>query len=172
MTSHFTRPAALLFLVLCSSCMYGPGTRNVPATEDFVSIDLSASQAASWRYHHDIAADLDGDGIDETVTLYADVTMSSSFLPLWEDGHRWAAVISDGSHATIVYASFVPNGFVEAAVSLSSSDGRREVIILERTPTQLRTMVVGYDGPGLVRPASVAYYPLDSWLPGAARLSP
>jgi len=91
-------------------------------------------------------------------------------LPLWEDGHRWAVVVRERGSDTLVFSSFVPNGFVEAAVSQASSEGDRELFIQERTPSQVRSLVVSYQEPGSARTVSGAYYQIEQWMPGSARM--
>ncbi len=69
-----------------------------------------------------------------------------------------------------MYTAFVPNGFVEAALLQASSEGRREVLVQERTPQQLRALVVAYEAPGKARSVSGAYYQVETWFPGSASL--
>jgi hypothetical protein len=157
-------------LLLSGACIHDPSSLNQPPHDDFVTIDVTAEAVGAWTHRHSIEADLDGDGAPETVILLSDVETLPDGRPIWEDGHRWALLVMDGSVTTLAYAAFVPNGFVEAAIGSRGSDGRREVVLLERTPAQLRTLTVVYDGPGKIRAASAAHYQIESWLPGFARL--
>ena len=132
-------------------------------------LQLTVEQASAWKHRQGINADLDGDGAEETVILASDVVMSDRGVPLWEDGHRWAVIVEDDGHRSIVYSAFVPNGFAEAAV-LEPSGGRREVLIQERTPQQLRTLTIRYDGSGRASATSVVRHAVQTWFPGSARL--
>jgi hypothetical protein len=164
--------AVVLLAAASGACRaHDPSSRNEPPRDDAVAIELTAEAAGAWAYGHEAGADLDGDGSRETVVLASDVRTSPSGVPLWEDGHRWALTVSSGADVTLLYAAFVPNGFVEAAVEPPSSDGTREILVLERTPGRLRVLTLAYAGPGQAPPpASVAHYSLEGWLPGSARL--
>lgn len=70
----------------------------------------------------------------------------------------------------MLYGAFVPNGFAEAAVLAASSEGKRRVLLQERTPGQVRALEIEYDGPGVARSRSAAYYQVEQWLPGAVAL--
>lgn len=135
-----------------------------------MALALTSAETLAWPYRRELAADLDADGTPETVVLACDVTFHTDGEPLWEDGHRWAAIVLDGDAATLVYSAFVPHGFVEGAVLAEGSDGRREVLILERTRQQLRSLAIAYEAPNRARTASGATDPIDSWLPGSATL--
>jgi hypothetical protein len=131
----------------------------------------SVDSVATWAYRRETSADLDGDGAAERVILTADVELGSGGVPLWEDGHRWALVVESArGERTLVYGAFVPNGFAEAAVLAADSQGRRRVLVQERTPQQLRSLEVEYGGPGEARARSAAHYPVGEWLPGSASL--
>jgi hypothetical protein len=174
-----------LFVAMGTAC-HDPSARNEPAPAAILlALKLDAGDALAWGHRSELVADLDGDGSPETIVLACDVELSSEGAILWEDGHRWAVVVKDRSHATLAYSSFVPRGFVEVAIlqeavehaarARDSGAGRpaairhrRELLVLERTPEQLRAVNVAYDGPGQVRAASAAYYQLESWLPGSA----
>lgn len=103
--------------------------------------------------------------------IAADVTLSERQVPLWEDGHRWAvyAESAEGRRTTL-YGASVPNGFAEAAVLAADSEGRRRVLVQERTPGQVRALEVEYLGPGVAKSRSAAHYQIEQWLPGMAAL--
>ena len=131
----------------------------------------SAEETASWPLKREASTDLDGDGSEERITLACDVSMGRNGVLLWEDGHRWALVIeSEGGRRTLAYAAFVPRGFVEAALLAPDDQGKRRVLIQERTPEQQRALEVEYHGPGDARSHSAAYYTIERWLPGSATL--
>lgn len=134
------------------------------------ALGVSPRQAMEWGYRRELRADLNGDGSAERLILAADVGVNDRGAPLWEDGHRWAIVVQEGGAGTLVFSSFVPNGFVEAAVLSASSEGGRELLIQERIPSQVRSIVVSYQRPGAARTVSSAYYQIEQWMPGSARL--
>jgi len=166
------RPIAVIgamSLLIASGCREDPSARNVPVpAAQLVGIEVSARDALGWSHRGELSADLDGDGTAESVLLTSDVQLSPTGAPLWEDGHRWALVIHDGNDTTLAYAAFVPQGFVEAAVLGPSSAGRREILLQERTPAQLRSISIGYAGPHRATATAAAYYQLEQWLPNSA----
>lgn len=166
------RPALLYLVLAGAACSRDPSRSNTPM--DALPIDakvkVTPAEALTWGYHNEIEADLDGDGSAETVVLAADVSVSSRGVPLWEDGHRWALVVEDDQRETLLYAAFVPNGFAEAAIMQKGSDGKRQVLVQQRTPGDLRAFEIAYDGPAKARSSSAAYYSIERWLPGAAAL--
>jgi hypothetical protein len=125
---------------------------------------VTASQAASWRHRRTLAVDLDADAGDEELVIAADVELSADGTPLWEDGHRWAVFVA-GPPVTVLYAAFVPNGHVEAAVLKPDRRGRRPVLVRERTPGQERTFVLAYDGAGSARAVSAIASSIDRRVP-------
>ncbi len=158
-------------LVFGSGCQDDPSARNAPVpAAQLIGIEISARDALGWAHRGELTADLDGNGSPENAVLTADVQLSATGAPLWEDGHRWALVIRDGTDTTVAYAAFVPHGFVEAALLRPSSDGRREILLQERTPSQLRSISIGYAGPQRATASSAAYYQLEHWLPNSASL--
>ena len=169
--------AGLLLVALLSACTKPatpPGAQE-PNPLEAPPVDAAriadAEVAAAFPYRREASADLDGDGTAERVVIAADVTLSEKKLPLWEDGHRWAvyAESADGTR-TLLYAAFVPNGFAEAAILAAGSDGKRRVLVQERTPSQVRALEVEYEGPGVAKSRSAAHYQIEQWLPGTAAL--
>lgn len=163
--------AALAATLSCQAPPGPPEDNPLAAPPVDARLNVSARDALGWGYRRELRADLSGDGSPEQVVLASDVVLNDRGLPLWEDGHRWAVVVRDGGRDTLVFASFVPNGFVEAAVLTASSEGDRDLWIQERTPAQVRDIAVSYDGPGAARTVSAAYYQVEQWMPGAARLT-
>lgn len=132
----------------------------------------SAREAAAWAYRRATDADLDGDGRSERIVIAADVAVSGSGEPLWEDGHRWAVYVEPArGPRTLLYAAFVPSGFAEAAVLTADAAGRRTVLVQERTPWQIRALEIAYAGPGAAESSSSAYYQVERWVPGSAGLA-
>jgi hypothetical protein len=134
------------------------------------ALNITPQKALGWGYRREIRTDLTGDGSEERVVLAAGVEIDDRGVPLWEDGHQWAVIVQERGADTLLYAAFVPNGFVEAAVLTPDTEGRRELLIQERTPTQVRALVVSYQKAGEGRSVSAAHYQIDQWLPGSARL--
>ncbi|HVG08019.1 MAG TPA: hypothetical protein VNM67_09955 [Thermoanaerobaculia bacterium] len=162
-----------LLILSCLSCKEAPSPSDNPLLAPPVNaaLNVSARQALGWKYQRALQADLNGDGSEELVVLASDVVVNEKDIPLWEDGHRWAVVVRERESDTLVFSSFVPNGFVEAAISTASSEGGRELFIQERTPSQVRSIVVSYQEPGSARTVSGAYYQIEQWIPGSARLT-
>jgi hypothetical protein len=166
------RPAILgLLVLLLASC---GGDRALPEANPLaappLALEINAEDVDRWRHRQEIETDLDGNGTAESVILASDVTLSGKGVALWEDGHRWVLMVREGSELTLLYSAFVPNGFVEAAVLGPSAEGAREVLIQERTPQQIRALTVRYEGPGRATGGSSAYYQVERWFPGSARL--
>lgn len=168
---------ALLLVAAALACA-GPATppgAQEPNPLEAPPVDAArvatAEVAASFPYRREASADLDGDGRAERIVIASDVTLSARGAPLWEDGHRWAVYAeSTDRRRTLLYSAFVPNGFAEAAVLAADSEGRRRVLVQERTPGQVRALEVEYLGPGTAKSSSAAHYQIEQWLPGMATL--
>jgi hypothetical protein len=126
---------------------------------------ISINDARNWSHRRIVETDLDGDSVNERVVLASDVQLNPVGLPIWEDGHRWAVFIEKNDQSTLLYGAFVPNGLAEVAVLSSDSEGRRHLLIQERTPQQTRSFVVSYERPGIAKTVSGAYYQVEQWLP-------
>ena len=164
----------MLALAAATACRPAPAARSGNPL-DAPPIDAqrvrSVEEAAAWAYHRDASADLDGDGRAERIVIAADVTVRADGRPLWEDGHRWAVYVeAPAGERTLLYAAFVPNGFAEAAILAAGQDGRRRVLVQERTPPQVRALDLEYLRPGTARTMSAAHYQVEQWLPGSAAL--
>lgn len=162
----------ILLLAACGTASPRAEARNPLEAPPVDSARVgSASQVAGWVYRRELSADLDGDGQPERVVLAADVEVRPDGTPLWEDGHRWALFAqSPRGERTLLYSAFVPNGFAEAALQAADAQGRRRVLVQERTPQQVRTLEVEYRAPGDARSASAAHYQIERWMPGSASL--
>jgi len=161
---------AFLLAIPFAACACGSNPEPPrPPAADTVRTDASRPQALEealgWRHHKTIDADLNGDSANERIVLASDVTVDASGRPLWEDGHRWAVFAEAEGQHTLLYAAFVPNGHVEAAVLTPGADGVRRVLIHERTPNQMRSHVVLYVRPGNAKTEAVADYRVEQWLP-------
>lgn len=163
------RVIGAMSLLVTGGCREDPSARNTPVpAARLVGIEVSSRDALGWSHRGELSTDVDGDGSAELVVLASDVELSPTGAPLWEDGHRWALVIRDGNDTTVAYAAFVPQGFVEAAILRPSSAGAREILVQERTPSQLRSISIGYAGPHRATATAAAYYQLEQWLPNSA----
>lgn len=161
----------LIALAACRPASPPTAERNPLEAPPVDSARVSLADAQGWRYRRELSADLDGDGQPERLVMTSDVEVRPDGTPLWEDGHRWALLAeSAGGERTVLYSAFVPNGFAEAAVLQPDSQGRRRVLVQERTPQQVRALEIEYRGPGGARSASNAYYQVESWIPGGASL--
>jgi hypothetical protein len=124
----------------------------------------SVEVAEKFAYQREASADLDGDGSNERVVLAADVTLRAG-EPLWEDGHRWAVwVVPPNGARTLLYAAFVPNGSVDAAVVTSEEGRRRRVLVQETTPQSARVFVLEYQGAGKATAVSRQAHDVATWL--------
>jgi hypothetical protein len=125
----------------------------------------SALVAAGWQHRQAVDIDLDGDTVAERLVLASDVTLRPDGTPLWEDGHRWAAYVETPTgERTMLYSAFVPHGFAEVGVLAADDRGRRRVLVQERSPNQLRTFDVEYEGVGKARGQASAHWALEAWL--------
>ena len=165
-----------LLLALCASACTRSDlplteTREVPLPIDS-AFQQSPPTLAEWAYTRGISADLDGDGLTERVVVVAEVSLNEAGFPLWEDGHRWGVYAEAATgERTVMYAGFVPNGFVEAAVLQADSLGAASVLVLERSPGRLRTFEVRYSGAGTAAGVSSNEYQIGAWIPGSASLA-
>jgi hypothetical protein len=169
------RRCALLLPLLGAGCggaggQQPPDTDRVPVPSQFpLPLDsgrVKVEDVVKWPHRRTVEHDLTGDGMPERVVLASDVSLGDDGSPLWEDGHRWAVFIDDGQMPTVIYSAFVPNGHVEAAVATGEGE-RRGVMVIERTPARLRTVVVSYDGPGRARTVSDETREVYAWAPDA-----
>ena len=72
------------------------------------------------------------------------------------------------STARTLYGALVPEGDVDVAVEQPSIGEAPDVLVLERTPTQVRVMEVRYHAPGDARLVSTAHHQPRLWLTGPA----
>ena len=123
---------------------------------------------SGWTYQQSVAADMDGDGRDETVVLICDVTVDAGGLPLWEDGHRWQVYVREADGAvTRLYARFLANGTLTAEITTPPSGTTLGIALVERTPDHLGVYEYRYRGPGRTE----VYRRLDRALDPVKRLT-
>jgi len=125
---------------------------------------VTPADALTWRHRETTEVDLNGDGTVERLVVAADVQLSDSGAPLWEDGHRWAVFVADAPQPTLLYGAFVPNGHAEAAILNRGADGSAHVLVYERTPSRTRALVIAYEAPGRARAVSEANYQVERWV--------
>ena len=159
----------LLLALAFAAC--DPPPANTPA--DFPPIDrerVSLDDAVSWPLQRSLRADLDGDGADERLVVASDVTVDSSGMPLWEDGHRWAAYVVDAPEAgadsarTLLYGAFLPMGRAEVAVTEPSAGEPPRVFVLSRMNGRVTAEDIAYDGPGAARGLGGATFLPQTWV--------
>ncbi|HLQ66176.1 MAG TPA: hypothetical protein VK123_02980 [Candidatus Limnocylindrales bacterium] len=161
---------APLFLLALAACQRGGWSGDNPAAAAPVdTARVHAAEVGGWGYRREVSADLDGDGKLERLVIAADVAMGPTG-PLWGNANRWAVYVEPANgERTLLYGALVPNGFTEAAVLSPDKDGRRKVLVQERTTDKVRTMEVEYDR-GKARLDSASDYQVGEWLPGAAAM--
>ena len=134
------------------------GLREIPIDPAVVTASYE-----DWAYREQLESDLDGDAGPETIILSADVELNAAGEPLWEDGHRWVLWVAGEDAPQPLYGAFVPRGRVEAAVAEEDHEGRRPLLVLERTPDRIRVIDIAYaDGTASVRSEGF-WYP-ERWL--------
>lgn len=129
-----------------------------------IDVEIDDATLDNWQYAHAVEADLDGDGAVERVVIVAGVETLEQGTPLWEDGHQWAVFVDSLQARTLVYTAFVPHGRVSAAV-LEPVDGRRSLLVLERSPYRLRALTIDYAGPAAASLAAAMTHDVATWLP-------
>ena len=134
------------------------------ATVDLLDPRVASAVAGEphWRYAQRARADFDGDGREETAVLIADVELNARGEPLWEDGHRWQLYFEEAdSTRTYVYARFLPNGKLEASLTVPDEEKMPTVVLREITPHTLGIYEIRYSGPQRSRSVRQLYRELD-----------
>jgi hypothetical protein len=173
MSSHRRLGSAPLAVTLVAGVMFADAAcfrpqGSVDSNSQALPVDaarVDSVQAANWPHHRSIEIDLNGDDSVEHLVLASDVQLSTSGVPLWEDGHRWAVSVGRLPAGTLVYGAFVPNGHVEVAVLSPDAQGRRNVLVHERTPARARSIVISYLGHGDASTVADTNFQIESWLP-------
>ena len=135
------------------------------AAPPVVLVDSAVPPAAvgdpRWQFQQSASADRNGDGAAERVALIANVELVRG-RPAWDDGQRWQLYVeaADGTR-TRVYARFVQLGHVEAFVGPAAANGRRTIVIVERTPQRMAVYEAAYAGPNDVTVRELAAPEID-----------
>ena len=111
-------------------------------------VPLAIAGEGRWNYVERASADFDADGRNETAVLIADVELDARGEPIWDHGHRWQVYFEEAdSTRTYVYARFLPNGKLEARVTVPDEEKMPTVVLRELTPHALGIYEVRYYGP-------------------------
>lgn len=117
----------------------------------------------------ELRADLDGDGGEETITVYARVALREE-EPMWDDGQPWFVTIDNAAgERTVVYAGWVQLGHLEAGISAPDSGGHRSLVLLKHEGSGITAYRVSYLEPGttyaemLMQQEVMQYVPVEAW---------
>ncbi len=131
--------------------------RNSAQREQSVVVDLVdtnypivAKGEPGWDYYQSVAADLNGDGQDETVIIMARVERSPNRPRefLWDDGQPWQVLIQSAQgEITHVYSRWVQIGHLKGLIGDEEDNGAHPLILLELTGAGLSVYKVEYRGP-------------------------
>ncbi len=117
-----------------------------------------------WAYQKTARVDLDGDGSEEQILLFANVSMVGGEY-CWDDGQTWELRIDEQTgEQTRVYAQYLQFGTAEVAFRRKSEQGSPLLLLLEETDYSLRVYEIVYDGPGKIRVRVLVDRLIDYWL--------
>jgi len=118
-----------------------------------------AEDEPGWDYRQTVTADLDGDGLEDTVTIIARVQRSPNnpHEYLWDDGQPWQVFVeSSKGERTPVYSRWVQIGQLKALISEKKADGKHDLILLELAGAGVSLYRVEYSGPNQVKSTRLA----------------
>ena len=111
-------------------------------------VPLAIAGDGRWNYVERASADFDGDGRNETAVLIADAELDARGEPIWDHGHRWQVYFEEAdSTRTYVYARFLPNGKLEARLTVPDEEKMPALVLHELTPHAMGIYEVRYSGP-------------------------
>ncbi|HEX8693098.1 MAG TPA: hypothetical protein VF746_11800 [Longimicrobium sp.] len=79
--------------------------------------------------------DVDADGTEERIELYADVGRDTRGRPMWDDGQRWALIVRDDSLAYTLFDDFVQLGSVSFVAWVNAGDTPSVILVEVETPS-------------------------------------
>lgn len=121
-----------------------------------------AKNEPGWDYRQTVAADLDGDGANDTVVVMARVERSPDNPReyLWDDGQPWQVFVeSPQGEKTPVYSRWVQIGQLKVLIGEEKDDGKHDLVLLELAGAGISLYRVEYDGPKQVKSARLAAVP-------------
>lgn len=114
-------------------------------------VPTAAAGDSGWKYAQRVTADLDDDGVEETLVLISDVQLDKSGQPLWEDGQQWQVYVQEpDSVVTRLYARFIPNGKLMAELTAADVGAAPSVVLVEQAEERIGVYEIRYRGPGRV----------------------
>jgi hypothetical protein len=144
------RRTVLVLVVFAVGCTSSPPAGNPDPASNLLEarVPRAVADDPGWNYQQRADADFDGDGMNETAVLIADVVLDAQGGPLWEDGHRWQVYVEERDGVrTYLYARFLPNGKLTAEVTRPNAGRAPTIVLLEHTPEALGVFEFSYQGP-------------------------
>lgn len=101
--------------------------------------------APGWEYSARLRADVDGDGVEETLWVIAQAELYKGRLA-WDDGQEWQVYVEeDSGETTHVFARYVQLAQLEVALTM---DEPRELLVNATGPSTAEYYRLRYRGPG------------------------
>jgi hypothetical protein len=144
---HFKRFGFFIACLLIAGVSYAFGQEAVKIVDLFdPTHPKGIAGQKGWGYQKTSSVDLDNDGLQEKIFLIANVSLYKG-KPLWDDGQIWQVYIQTSKgQRTYVFSRFVQLGHIEVLAARLEPSGGNTILILERTPHDLRVYEVYYRG--------------------------